>query len=344
MMIIINSLKPFYVDKKNKVIRMGNFKENAKEIEYEDETILLLFDSLKIPISKEDLVEKLVKETGLTISEIDQTIDYLMSENFIIDYDKYQEISNDELLNRQKLFFSMVSDSLKNWNIKKQPNILILGLGGVGSNVALALSRAGFTNFTIVDCDKVEESNLIRQLTYDFNDIGKYKTTVIKNRIKNKNNIVNVYNKKITNSEDIQSEIEKADFIICTLDKPARVIRRLINDLCIRYNKPVIFSGFSEHVAMIGPFVVPKETACLKCIEREMTEEPMNNVLITPSYGPLCLLISSLITNEVINYFYKFNPNSLIGKTMMLNILTYELKIIDWERKETCEVCSNDSK
>ncbi len=32
-----------------------------------------------------------------------------------------------------------------------------------------------------------------------------------------------------------------------------------INDSCIKYNKPVIFSGFAEHVGMIGPFVVPKK-------------------------------------------------------------------------------------
>ena len=128
------------------------------------------------------------------------------------------------------------------------------------------------------------------------------------------------------------------------MDKPVRIIRRIINELCVKYNKPVIFSGFSEHVAMIGPFVIPGKTACLKCIDKEMNEEPMNNVLITPSYGPLCLMISSLITNEVINYFYKFNPNNLIGKTMMFNILTYELNIINWERNKSCEVCNNDSK
>ena len=198
--------------------------------------------------------------------------------------------------------------------------------------------------FTLVDFDKVEESNLIRQLTYDYKDIGKYKTTVIKNKINNDFNTIKTINKKIITSKDIELEIKKADFVICTLDKPVRIIRRIINDLCVKYNKPVIFSGFSEHVAMIGPFVIPGKTACLKCIDKEMNEEPMNNVLITPSYGPLCLMISSLITNEVINYFYKFNPNNLIGKTMMFNILTYELNIINWERNKSCEVCNNDSK
>ena len=343
-MLIINTLKPFYIDKDSKIIRMGNFKNSAKEIECEDDTLILLFESIKEPISKEDLIDKLKKETKLSSNEIDDAIEYLKQENFIIDYDNYTNIISDELLNRQKLFFSMASDNLKDWDIKKQPNILVLGLGGVGSNSALVLSRAGFTNFTLVDFDKVEESNLIRQLTYDYNDVGKYKTTVIKNKINNDFNTIKTINKKIITSKDIELEIKKADFVICTLDKPVRIIRRIINDLCVKYNKPVIFSGFSEHVAMIGPFVIPGKTACLKCIDKEMNEEPMNNVLITPSYGPLCLMISSLITNEVINYFYKFNPNNLIGKTMMFNILTYELNIINWERNKSCEVCNNDSK
>lgn len=104
-MLIINTLKPFYIDKDSKIIRMGNFKNSAKEIEYEDDTLILLFESIKEPISKEDLIDKLKKETKLSSNEIDDAIEYLKQENFIIDYDNYTNIISDELLNRQKLFF-----------------------------------------------------------------------------------------------------------------------------------------------------------------------------------------------------------------------------------------------
>ncbi len=75
----------------------------------------------------------------------------------------------------------------------------------------------------------------------------------------------------------------------------------------------------------------------------DIEEEPLNNVITIPSYGPLCLLISSIVANEIINY-YKFNENNLIGKTLMINILTYEHEIIKWDKKEDCGVCGNDSK
>ncbi|MBR3490396.1 MAG: ThiF family adenylyltransferase [Bacilli bacterium] len=342
-MLIINSFKPFYIDKENKVIRMGNFKDSGKEIEYEDDSLIKLFNMLSEPIEREDLVNGMEEGSDLTKEDINAAIDYLIDEGFIIDNDEYNNIINDNRLNRQKLYFSMCSDHIENWNIDKQPNILILGLGGVGSNASVLLSRAGFNTFTLVDCDVVEESNLIRQIPYTENDIGKKKTDVMLEHLKDNCNVKTI-NKRIEKEEDIEEEIKKADFVLCTLDKPSRVIRRLINNVCVKYKKPVIFSGFAEHVAMIGPFIEPSKSACLKCIERDRLDEPLDNVKITPSYGPLCLLISSIVSNEIINYFYKFNDNNLIGKTLMINMLTYEQNIIEWEKKNDCEVCGSDSK
>lgn len=64
-MLILNPLKPFYIDKKNKIIRMGNFKNAAKEIEYEDESFVQLFEYVKTPITKTELITKLTKNFDL---------------------------------------------------------------------------------------------------------------------------------------------------------------------------------------------------------------------------------------------------------------------------------------
>ncbi len=342
-MLVINPLKPFYVDRTKKIIRMGNFKNSAKEIEYEDDNFVKLFENVKEPISKGELIKRTQNDTGLSKEDIETAIEYLISEQIIVNHESYKQLFNGKL-NRQNLFFSMTNGNIKNWSLVKQPNILILGLGGVGSNVSIILSRAGFNNFTLVDCDKVEESNLMRQYPYDIKDIGKYKTNALKEKINNNENKIEILNKMIVDEDDIEKQIYNADFVLCTLDKPSRIIRRLVNNLCIKYSKPVIFSGFAEHVAMIGPFVKPKKSACLKCIEQDMQEEPLYNVKNTPSYGPLCLLISSIVANEIINYYYQFNQNNLIGKTLMIDILTYNHKIIKWHKKKDCEVCGNDSK
>lgn len=343
-MLIINPLKPFYDDKDNNCLRMGNFKNTAKEICYSDDSLVELFRFLKSPIEKEDLINKMLSITNYSRDEYESLIDYLVDEHFIIDYNLYNKIIKNNKYNRQNLYFSMVSDNIKEWTIDNQPNILILGLGGIGSNVALTLSRSGFTNFTFVDCDIVEESNLIRQLPYKKEHIGIKKTEALESIISDSDNVINIKNVKIEKEEDIRAEIKNSDFVLCTLDKPQRIIRRLINSLCVKYNKPVIFAGFSEHVAMIGPFVVPGKSACLKCIEKEMNEEPLYNVIMTPSYGPICMMISSIVSNEIINYYYKYNKKNLIGKTLMFDILDYNRKIMKWKKKEKCEVCDSDSK
>lgn len=70
-MIIINKNKPFYIDKKNKVIRMGNFTGTGKEIEYDDESLLSIFNNVQKPISKKDLVKKVHLETSVSEEEIE---------------------------------------------------------------------------------------------------------------------------------------------------------------------------------------------------------------------------------------------------------------------------------
>lgn len=343
-MLIINPLKPIYIDYVKQVIRMGNFKYNGKELEYEDNDFIKIFEIAKVPISIDNLIEKMIHKTNFSKDDIEYLIDSLKKEKFLIDYEKYQKILEDEEINRQNLFFSMVSDNIKNWNLDKQPKILILGLGGIGANVAMILTRAGFEKFVLVDYDIVEKSNLIRQFPYDLNDVGKPKIEILAEKLKKENVSFNLKNKKIEKCEDISKEIENSDFVICTLDKPSRIIRRIINELCIKYKKPVIFSGFSEHIAMVGPFILPQKTACLNCIENKNFEKNIQNVKIAPSYGPLCLLISSIVANETINYFTKFKKYNLIGKTMMINILNYNKSVIKWEKNNNCEVCSNDCK
>ena len=82
--------------------------------------------------------------------------------------------------------------------------VLIVGSGGLGCPIADSLSRAGIGNIGIVDFDKVHLSNIHRQSIFNTNDIGKYKTLVIKNRINLINPLVKV---KILSSKVIFKQV-----------------------------------------------------------------------------------------------------------------------------------------
>lgn len=83
----------------------------------------------------------------------------------------------------------------------EKANVLLCGLGGVGSIVASCLVRIGFKNIFLIDNDKVEPSNLKRQLLYDLNDLNQYKV----NELQNKLNDISLLAKIETNNIYIES-------------------------------------------------------------------------------------------------------------------------------------------
>lgn len=344
MKVIINKNKPFYHNETHNKIRMGNFKETAKELEYEDKSVLSIFRNVRKPIEYNKLIKKVSEETKVKEDEIDQAVTYLISEGFIIDYIEYNQIIKKEDTSRMNLYLSIFKNEYKNYEeIFKNKKILILGLGGIGSNVINILVRSGFQNFIIIDNDIVEESNLQKQFFYNQEDIGKLKTNVVSKKISAYNNEINVkeVNVLIETEEDIEEYISESDIVISTIDKPARKIRRIVNRACVKKKKPVMFAGFSEHYGMIGPFVVPGKTACLVCNETETLYNLIENRDIIPSYGPLCLTVSSIIADEIINFFtnYKYEDDTLQGKTLMIDFCNYSTNKIKWDKNNGCKEC-----
>jgi len=124
----------------------------------------------------------------------------------------------------------------------------IAGCGGLGSNAAVALVRAGVGNLIIADFDKVELSNLNRQY-YFLSDVGKNKTDALKNHLLNINPDLNLtlYNEKIT--PDNIKIFEKADILIEAFDKNTEK-QMLIEEWCLLTNKPIVcgsgLSGYSD--------------------------------------------------------------------------------------------------
>lgn len=101
----------------------------------------------------------------------------------------------------------------------KKGKILILGLGGLGSNIAISLARIGVGHLIIADFDIVEPSNLNRQ-QYFITDIGKYKTDALKSIIENINPFIEITTfNKIVNSENVL-DFNDVDIVIEAFDNP----------------------------------------------------------------------------------------------------------------------------
>ena len=102
----------------------------------------------------------------------------------------------------------------------KNKNILIVGLGGVGSYTVESLIRSGIENITLVDNDKIDITNLNRQLMTNINNIGDFKTEALASRIKLINPSVNVNIKTIFLNEDNINDVvsRKYDYVVDACD------------------------------------------------------------------------------------------------------------------------------
>ncbi|TVW08423.1 ThiF family adenylyltransferase, partial [Streptococcus pneumoniae] len=87
----------------------------------------------------------------------------------------------------------------------KKTRILLLGIGGIGSNICLALAELGIGHITAVDFDTVEASNLNRQILYSTSDIGKRKVEAAKESLRKFNPLIEfeVLDKEIGSKEDV---------------------------------------------------------------------------------------------------------------------------------------------
>ena len=131
----------------------------------------------------------------------------------------------------------------------KEKKVCILGLGGLGSNVAVLLARAGIGSLKLVDFDTVETSNLNRQ-QYRISHIGMKKTEAIKTIIKEINPFVEIDTLDIkVDRENIYSIVGDIEIIVEAFDR-AETKAMILEELLARKNKIVISAS---GMAGLGP-------------------------------------------------------------------------------------------
>lgn len=124
----------------------------------------------------------------------------------------------------------------------KKASVAIAGLGGLGSNIAVSLARAGVGTLFLVDFDRVELSNLNRQ-QYTINDIGRYKTEALTDLLLNINPYLNIkYETKLI-TEDNAAATFAPYGIVCEAFDRADMKALLINALLENDPDKIIISG-----------------------------------------------------------------------------------------------------
>jgi adenylyltransferase/sulfurtransferase len=204
----------------------------------------------------------------------------------------------------------------------KNSKILIIGMGGLGCPLLTYLASAGVGNIGIVDHDKVELNNLNRQTLFNSFDIGKFKVTQAKIKVKKIYNQIKirVFKTKITNKNI--DKILKDYNIICDGTDNYET-RYLINDQCKKNKKILISAAISKFDGQLFKFNFKKKGPCFRCFMPEKPDHE-NNCGSEGIFSPVAGILGSLQANEVLKTILELkddlNKNILIFDSLKTSI------------------------
>ena len=211
--------------------------------------------------------------------------------------------------------------------------VLVVGVGGLGCPLILYLANSGIRNLGIVDHDKVDISNLHRQVLFTTKDVGKLKVLQAKKVVKkiNKKIKIDIFKKKIT-KKNIQGIIKKYDIICDGTDNFET--RYLINDNCLKYKKILISAAISKFDGHIFNFNFKKKVPCYRCFMPEIPNEDRNcenEGIISTLAG----IAGTLQANEVINSIIS-NKQNTRPHMLIFNSLNSEFRKVILTKNPNC--------
>ena len=207
----------------------------------------------------------------------------------------------------------------------KNSSVLCIGAGGLGSSVLLYLAAAGIGKIGIVDNDRVEKSNLQRQIIHETNTIGNLKIDSARKRIKkfNPNCELLTFSERINPKNAL--EIIRKFNIICDCSDNFGT-RYLINDACLILNKPLVFGCVKGFEGQVSVFNLNKTSPNLRDL---LPESPSKNTVPScAEYGVVGVspgLIGILQVNEIIKIILK-KGEILDGKILFFDLLNMNMK------------------
>ncbi len=219
--------------------------------------------------------------------------------------------------------------------------VLVVGLGGLGSPLALYLTAAGVGHLTLVDDDCVEASNLQRQILHGQADIDRAKTDSAADRLRQLNPAVELsLLEGRLEGEGLDAAVANVDVVVDGTDNLAT--RYALNEACIEHQRPWVSAAAIRFEAQITCFDPRQDDSpCYRCLWPDAEDLALNcaeNGVIAPLVGS----IGALQALEAIKLI------AGIGETLVGRILTFDALSCRWQefrlrRRADCADCGSSS-
>src|SRR6516162_1837315 len=220
----------------------------------------------------------------------------------------------------------------------KAARVLIVGAGGLGSPAALYLAAAGCGTLGLLDCDRVDLSNLQRQVLFDSTRLGQAKATAGCERLAALNPEVRVIAHAIElRAANVREVFAQYDLVLDGTDRLAT--RYLINDACVILRKPLVSAAIHRFEGHLMSYV-PGQGPCYRCLFPQAVDGMVANCAEAGVLGVLPGVLGTLPATEAIKLI------AGVGEPLTGRLLTYDGVSLSFQefhasRRSDCMVCGD---
>ncbi|MDH5444065.1 MAG: molybdopterin-synthase adenylyltransferase MoeB [Gammaproteobacteria bacterium] len=218
-----------------------------------------------------------------------------------------------------------------------QSTALIIGLGGLGSPIAMYLATAGVGHLILVDFDEVELSNLQRQIIHHNKDLGRPKVESAKDTLLSLNpeTRITCINEKLDEAE-LTEQVRQADVVLDGSDN--FTTRFMVNRVCVKQKTPLVSGAAIRMEGQIAVFMnnLP-DSPCYQCLYKEEGEEE-TRCSETGVLAPVVGIIGSLQATEAIKILSDITDEST-GWILIMDALRQEWRKLKLAKDPNCPIC-----
>lgn len=219
-----------------------------------------------------------------------------------------------------------------------QASVLVVGMGGLGSPVAMYLAAAGVGHLVLNDFDRVDLSNLQRQIVHRAHALGKRKTESARATLLELNAGVRVSTLPRRLSEaELETAVAGVDVVVDATDNVAT--RMAVNRACLRQGRPLVFGAAVRSEGQLSVFNLrPGSSPCLQCLYPPDTPEEATcaaNGVLAPVVG----MIGTAQAMETLKLLTGYGE-CLDGRLLLLDAKRMEWRSLRLGRNPGCPACA----
>jgi adenylyltransferase/sulfurtransferase len=245
-----------------------------------------------------------------------------LSDQQLLRYSRHIMLPNMDIDGQEKL-----------WNSK----VLIIGVGGLGCAVAQYLACSGIGQLTLVDNDKVDKTNLQRQVLHTENNVGLNKCDSAKQSLQQLNSEITIDTHTIRlTGEVLLQTIQEHDVVVDCSDN--LTTRNELNLLCFNTKTPLVSGAAIRMEGQVATFTMDKDQPCYQCISSMFGEQELTcseSGILSPVVG----VIGSLQATETIKLLVQIGE-VLSSRLLMFDAVTMSFNEFKLNQNLTCSVCS----